>query len=163
MTKKNENKITVITGERGAGKTRFCALQEINARQQGKQVAGVLSPSLFQNGKKVGFYLKDLQTEEQCLGGSTILKPENTFDFYKWNMDRDSFDWANDFLSKIKSCDLLIIDELGPLEFELNNGLTAAFDCLRTAEYKKALVVIRPELIAAFKALGFTFDTNTIA
>lgn len=163
MKKKNENKITVITGKRGAGKTRFCALQEMYAREQGRQAAGVLSPALYQNGKKVGFYLKNLESGEQRLGGSSIFKPETSFDFHQWNMDRESFDWANDFLSKIQSCDLLIIDELGPLEFEHHAGLIAALDCLKTVEYKKALVVIRPELIAAFKALEFDFDTSSIA
>ena len=163
MIKTKGNKITVITGKRGAGKTRFCALQEMSAREQGRQVAGVLSPALYQNGEKVGFYLRNLESEEQRLGGSSILKPESSFHFHKWHMDQESFAWANDFLANIQSCDLLIIDELGPIEFEHHSGLIAAFDCLKTVDYKKALVVIRPELIAAFKALGFDFDTISIS
>lgn len=162
MKKTAEKKITVITGERGAGKTRYCALEEINARSRQLTVAGVLCPSLFQNGKKVGFFIRNLETGDQRLGGSTILKPEVSFEFGHWQMDSESFSWANEFLADIRKCGLLIIDELGPLEFSHQKGFLSAFETLRSADYQKALVVIRPDLVPAFKTMGFDFDTREI-
>jgi hypothetical protein len=45
----------------------------------------------------------------------------------------------------------LIIDELGPLEFERSEGWVEGFSALQSKEYKKALVVIRPSLVNAAK------------
>lgn len=45
-------------------------------------------------------------------------------------------------------CDLLIVDELGPLELTHQMGWRAALEILPRAGYRLALVVIRPELHA---------------
>lgn len=52
----------------------------------------------------------------------------------------------------------LVIDELGPLEFSDHEGYLAAFDCLKNQNYRKALVVIRPECIEAFQSFGLPFS-----
>ncbi len=44
-------------------------------------------------------------------------------------------------------CDLLVIDELGPLEFNLKVGWLSALDVVKTGQFSLALVVIRPELL----------------
>lgn len=51
-------------------------------------------------------------------------------------------------LSQAKPCDLLVIDEVGPLELERGKGWVSAFDVLRAGAYALALLVVRPELIA---------------
>ena len=49
-------------------------------------------------------------------------------------------------------CDLLVIDEIGPLELEMGQGLTNALDALRQADYRLALVSIRPALAGVVAA-----------
>lgn len=45
-------------------------------------------------------------------------------------------------------CDLLVIDELGPLEFEQDSGWQAGLQTIDTREFAIGLVVVRPELLA---------------
>jgi len=45
--------------------------------------------------------------------------------------------------------DVIIIDELGYLEFEMGRGLVSGIDILESGEYMAAFVVIRTSLIKA--------------
>ena len=155
-------KITVVTGERGAGKTKYCLEQVQAARERGWVVRGILSPAIYDADKKTGFYLRNLENDEQRLSGT--LNPEINLggQFRRWSISTSVFEWGNQILSAIDACDLIVIDELGPLEFEEEKGYTAAFDCLKNADFQQALVVIRPECIANFQAMGFDFDTMKI-
>jgi hypothetical protein len=42
---------------------------------------------------------------------------------------------------------LLVIDELGPVEFDQGRGLTKAFDILDSQTYRLAVAVVRPDLL----------------
>lgn len=155
-------KITVVTGERGAGKTKYCLEQVLAVREKGWVVRGILSPAIYDAGRKTGFYLRNLENDEQRLSGT--LNPDINLggQFRHWSIDTSVFEWGNQILSAIDVCDLFVIDELGPLEFEEKKGYTAAFDCLKNADFQQALVVIRPECIANFRTMGFDFDTMKI-
>ena len=50
-------------------------------------------------------------------------------------------------------CDLLVIDELGPLEFKLSLGWVSALEVIKTAQFRLALVVIRPELLESAQSM----------
>ena len=71
-----------------------------------------------------------------------------------WNSNYNSFRYG---IWWVTETDVLIIDELGPLEFDEKSGLISAFETLRRAAYREAFVVIRPEKIAAFREMGFEF------
>ena len=62
-------------------------------------------------------------------------------------------DWGNRVLASSLPCDLLLIDELGPLEFNLGLGWVSALDLIQSGQYRQALVVIRPELLAKAQEL----------
>jgi nucleoside-triphosphatase THEP1 len=59
----------------------------------------------------------------------------------------DAVAWGNQILRETVPCDLLVIDELGPLEFNREEGWIKAFDVLESGDYRSALVVIRPTLL----------------
>jgi hypothetical protein len=64
-------------------------------------------------------------------------------------MDETVMAWGNAHLARLTPPDLLIIDELGPLEFSAGKGLQAAFPLLEGRGYRWGVVVIRPDLLAA--------------
>ena len=66
----------------------------------------------------------------------------------RWYFDAQVLGWGNQVLKNCLPCDLLVIDELGPLEFNRQIGLTAAFNVLPERRYKIGCVVIRPSLLA---------------
>ena len=65
-------------------------------------------------------------------------------------------------LSQAESCDLLVIDEVGPLEVERGKGWVSAFDVLRAGDYVLALLVVRLELIAQARGLLGGCDLQTL-
>lgn len=58
--------------------------------------------------------------------------------------------------------DYLVVDELGPLELERGEGLTNAIELLKSDEYKKALVVVRPYLVEKAKEIFKYHEIITI-
>jgi hypothetical protein len=64
-----------------------------------------------------------------------------------WEYDPGMFAWANEALSHSTPCDLLVVDEVGPLELRGERGWAKALEVLRSREYRAALVVCRPGLL----------------
>jgi len=76
--------------------------------------------------------------------------------------DSKIFTWGNQCLQQSSQVDVLVIDELGFLEFDLSTGWTASFELLQRQKYRLAIVVIRPECIEAFAKMGFPFQLKDI-
>ncbi len=152
-------RICVITGERGAGKSRHCLRLLEAARGKGLRCAGIISPAVYTNGVKTAFYLMDVKTSEQRLCGTRTAPDRGTVGC--WKMDTSVLAWGNALLRQSCPCDTLFIDELGPLEFRKREGFTAAFDILRSGSFGTAYTVIRPECIAEFRSCVPGFDIIT--
>jgi nucleoside-triphosphatase THEP1 len=152
----------VLTGERGIGKTTHCRTLVEQARAAGWDVAGLLSPAIFENGVKTGILAQDLRTSESrpFASLSTFVPQSTTFTLSlgQWVFDPTVVDWGNQVLQSRQPCDLFIVDELGPLEFFRGEGWVNAFDALRQVSYRLGVVVIRPECIDAFAKMGFSFQ-----
>jgi nucleoside-triphosphatase THEP1 len=65
----------------------------------------------------------------------------------KWDFDSDVLAWGNQVLEKIVGADLLLIDELGPLELLKGKGWQAGIRLLEGGSYRVACVVVRRELL----------------
>ncbi|MCJ7736825.1 MAG: hypothetical protein MUQ10_05850 [Anaerolineae bacterium] len=66
----------------------------------------------------------------------------------RFTFDAQTISWGNQVLAAAVPCDLLMVDELGPIEFVRGQGWMTAFDVLAHRDYAVALVVIRAELLA---------------
>lgn len=65
----------------------------------------------------------------------------------RFRFDPRTLAWGNEALRRATPCQLLVVDELGPLEVERQEGWTSAFDVLNKADFRLALVVVRPECL----------------
>lgn len=152
----------VLTGERGVGKTTHCRTLVEQARTAGWDVAGLLSPAIFEIGVKTGILTQDLQTGEvrplAMLSRFKVKRSTFNLELGQWLFDPTVVDWGNQILQSRQPCDLFIIDELGPLELFRGEGWVNAFDALRLVRYRLGVVVIRPECIDAFAKMGFSFQ-----
>jgi len=117
------------------------------AAQRGIQTRGLISKPVYAGGKKVAIELIDLSTREHrrlaefCQdGGRESLTPG-------WQFDLQALQWGNSILERVEQTQLLIIDELGPLEFFGHEGWQAAFALIAKRAYRCAVVVIRPSLL----------------
>jgi nucleoside-triphosphatase len=151
--------ISVITGWRGVGKTALCQRIVAQAQLAQRKIAGLLSPGRFNGESKTGIFAVDLARGERRLLASAVDGEIDGLQFGPWTFDRQVLAWGNQSLTQSADPDLLIIDEIGPLEFEKETGWKSSFEVLRRKRYHQALVVIRPEFLEAFSNLGFVFQT----
>lgn len=147
-----EGSLALLTGGRGAGKTRWCEALARAGRDAGLAVAGLVSPPVLAGGEKTGIDLLDVASGERRL-----LAERARADFpgtagLGWRFDPEALALGNALLSRVHTCDLLLVDELGPLELGRGSGLTAAFGLLDARRYRLAVVVVRPALVAAASA-----------
>ena len=147
------NSILIVSGWRMVGKTTFCNEVIQAARRKGLKVCGLLSFACFMDGKKVGIDIQDVFTEKKY---PLAVINQGQFSEVKtdaWVFDADRVAWGNNLLESIVSCDILVIDELGPLEFFQQQGFVAGFEALKQDNFRLALVVIRPELLKEAKEM----------
>lgn len=150
------SKISVITGERGSGKSRYCHELLENSRREELSAAGFIAPAVYENGVKTAFDTLDVRSGEVRHCGTRTAADQGTVGC--WQMDPAVLEWGNELLRGSCPCDLLFIDELGPLEFRKGQGYTAAFDVLKSGGYGQAYVVIRPECIEDFRRIISEFS-----
>ena len=70
--------------------------------------------------------------------------PSNGFG---WNIHAQALEWGNQALGKAMPTEVLFIDELGPLEFQMGAGWMNGLKALDSGQYKLALLVVRPGLL----------------
>lgn len=153
--------VLLLTGGHQAGKTAVCRRFARLAVGRGWRVAGVVSPALFKDGLKTGIQVTDLRSGATRFLAAVNRKPKP--DQLGYLFDEDVIAWANAAIAASSHCDLLIVDELGPLELEQGRGFTSAFEVLRRRDYRLAVVVVRPGLVNAFESrIGLPFTTRII-
>lgn len=145
-----EGKVTVITGGRNSGKTSLCLKVAEFARVAGINMAGIISPGRFEGGIKTGIFAEDVKTGQRKLMASRLTRELTGFEIGPWSFDTDVYEWAGSALADASRCQLLLIDELGPLEFESGKAWQAGLTRLREFQYDHALVVVRPECLTQF-------------
>ncbi|HNQ05502.1 MAG TPA: nucleoside-triphosphatase [Thiobacillaceae bacterium] len=141
--------LILLTGTRSAGKTRWCGELVRTARAARLHVAGLLSPPVFEGGRKTAIDLVDLTTGERRRLAERPSPGLTGMAGLGWRFDLAVLAWANARLARLAACDLLVIDELGPLEFRGEGGFAAAFTQLDARRYRLAVAVVRPELLHA--------------
>ncbi len=154
--------VVVLTAESGTGKTTVCGQVVALARARGLHVAGILTPPRMAGGCKVGLDVEEIATGQrrplaECAGATDGPATR------RWHFHADGLAWGALALSRSAPCDLLVIDEVGPLEIERGQGWTIAFDQLRAGRYRMALVVVRPSLLPRFRQRLGDIETAVLA
>jgi nucleoside-triphosphatase THEP1 len=147
------SELIFITGKSGAGKTAWCQELIRQSQSAGLIPVGLISPAVFQSGFKVGIDLIDIRTGERR--HLAVKKEQNTpidqagLETPGWRFNSQVLAWGDGVLDRLQHPNLLILDELGPLELLENVGLTAGLRLIDGRRYRMACVVIRPTLLPA--------------
>jgi nucleoside-triphosphatase THEP1 len=143
--------IAILTGPFGSGKTTTCRQLADLARQRGLDYAGIVCPARFDGARKVGIDLINLRTgERRPLAEADDLPADLCTARYRF--DTDAMAWGAAILDSACPCDVLVVDEIGPLELERGQGWVNALPILRVGRFGLAVVVVRPSLVDAFRA-----------
>jgi nucleoside-triphosphatase THEP1 len=148
----------VLSGESGCGKTTLCAQVISLARAQGRVVAGLLTLPRLVDGRKVGLQVENVSTGERhplaeaySEPGVSPMGPISGLTTESWRFLAEGLAWGTSVLRHATPCDLLVIDELGPLELVRDQGWKIGLDVLRAGGYRLAVVVVRPALLPCLR------------
>jgi len=140
--------ITLLTGPSRCGKTALCRELAREGTSLGRDIAGIISPARFTNGHKVGIEAVDLRSgETRTLATLQESARSDPHQLGLWRFDEACFEWGNAVLRQAVPCDVLVVDELGPLEWEQGRGWLAGLEAVDSGDYERALVVVRPALV----------------
>ncbi len=142
------SRIIVLTGERGVGKSTVCQEAVTLAQAAGYTCGGILTLSRPDDVR----LLVDVSSGDQRQLTLEPSRPDASEERTVVCQGRFCFDpevlrWGSIVLTQASPCDLLVVDELGPLEIERGEGWGSAFNVLRRGNFALALVVVRPELV----------------
>jgi len=140
-------KIIILSAEKGSGKTTALIRLLEKLKTLNLHTRGVLSPPVEVNGNKAAIDLMDANTglRKRLAVPATEENPEPSG--LHWRFDSGTLDWGNRLLADAVPCDILFVDELGPLEFYRGEGLMKGFFALDSRRFLVALVTIRPALL----------------
>jgi nucleoside-triphosphatase THEP1 len=167
----------LLTGRRGVGKTTVCQAVAELARRRGYRPGGVITPALYDShGAKVGFEAVDVGSGERwplartdpsttLRRGSGCRRELDTprvgpYSFAPAALarairvlrracpERGSVRRpAPELEAATTGCDLLMVDEIGPLELEQGEGFAPILELLPVEGPTHTFIVVRPALL----------------
>lgn len=145
---KHFSRLHLVCGGRGSGKTQVCAGLAQLLSLYGEDLAGLISPGVFVEGRKVGIEAYDLRSQQRRRL-ATLRAAQDAADVMTkdWTFDSSVLAWGDQVLSQAVPCGVLLVDELGPLEFNEGRGWMAGLAALDGRDYRMAVAAIRPDLL----------------
>ena len=143
----SSGKIVLLTGDIETGKTSLCLEIARIAVEADLDVAGIVSPAVFEGDRKIAIDAMDLRSRESRRLAILNGGEKTGLDTRRWSFNPEVVSWGNQVLKNAIPCDLLVVDELGPLEFHHQKGWVMGFSSIESRDYQVAVVVIRPTLL----------------
>lgn len=141
-----------LTGRPGVGKsTVFMKIVEM-LKERNIKVGGFVTPEIRENGKRMGFLVKDLGSGEERIFVSTNFKQGKRFGRYL--VDVQAFEEiaikAMEF--GMKECEIIAIDEIGKMEFLSKIFREKIYEILESE--KTMVAVVHRNYAERFKKFG---------
>jgi molybdopterin-guanine dinucleotide biosynthesis protein A len=135
----------LVVGEPGSGKTSWCREYVDRRRESGSSVGGILCPAIERQGQRIGSNVVDLLTGQEVpfarLSRRKSFTAGEVVGDYTISRRGISFACAAIGRAVENKCDLVVIDEVGPLELS-GRGLMPAVG-LALASMADVLIVVR--------------------
>jgi len=143
----------LVVGESGSGKTSWCREYIDWRRKSGSSVGGILSPAIGKQGQRVGSNALDLLTGQEIPFArlSRYKSFQGGEKIGDYTISRDGILFACGAIKRAveSRCDLVVIDEVGPLELS-GKGLMPAVELAFTSA-SDVLIVVRSSLKEALQ------------
>lgn len=138
----------LLTGQKKVGKTEICRKVVKTVFKHGYRPRGIITLPLYNGDVEIGLEALNVENFEKWvlsrtdkdLGGPKV--GQHSF-------DREGLAKAVTTLREAirKGCDLLVIDEVGPLELMLDKGFTPILEKLPSQGVRHTLLVVRSTLL----------------
>jgi nucleoside-triphosphatase THEP1 len=144
--------VLVLTGTTGSGKSTCCRTLAQAARAAGLRVHGLTTTVEVADGGAER-WVEDLNGGERRLLGRPTSPEAIAAGSPRWQLSDAALAWSDVILRAACPTDLLIIDEVGPVELLHRRGVLAGVEHAMTGPYRLAVVVVRPWLVPRFRQL----------
>ena len=146
-----EKRLVLWVGPKHSGKTTTVGELAQKAKNEGFDVAGVLAPSVYADELLTGFEVVDLRTGKKIPLAARKINQNQQGGF---NFTQTGLEFGSNALSTeaVKSAELIIVDEFGPLELE-GKGWRENVDLLFSAVDALMLLVVRNQIAGRIQDL----------
>ena len=151
-TARPRGRLLVLTGEPGSGKSTQCRRVARAAREAGLAVRGVVATDVQVAGGSER-WLEDLRGGERILLGRMATPEMIAAGAPRWTLEDTALEQCDAILRAACPADLLVIDEVGPVELLQQRGSMMGVRHALSGLYDVALVVVRPSLVPRFLEL----------
>jgi nucleoside-triphosphatase THEP1 len=140
--------VFILTGAQGSGKTSLLQNLVPLVRRHGRTAAGIRAPMVMDNGTRAGYNVEDVRTGDMLplcrLGQENAAATAGPFGF-----DPDGLRFGLDALSldAVAQRDIVLLDEIGPLELQ-GGGWAPALRTLLQSYTGHLVLVIRPGILS---------------
>lgn len=153
-------RIVFLVGGPGCGKTTVCQRVVEAARHRGLRVSGLITEARRLSSGRIAQTVLNIRTGERRRLADYVGVDEGepigrgVAGRLSWTFVGDSVRWGRHELDRCLSgsSDLLVIDQLGPLELLAGSGWANAVRLLEEGRYGFALVVVNPLVIGQLRA-----------
>lgn len=121
----------MITGLPGCGKTTLCD-RVIESIKGVCKVGGILSTEIKEGGSRKGFKIVDILTEEEGILAHVNQKTGPRVGKYRVNLNDLDEVGVNAISDAVEKCDVVVIDEIGPMELCSNRFIEVVNDAFES-------------------------------
>jgi len=124
-------RIFFITGQPGIGKTSVILKTVEELKKQGFRVGGIVSREVREHGIRVGFEILDISSQKRGLLAHVNQQNGPQLSKYRINLNDIKKIGATAILKAIANAQIIIIDEIGPMELfskEFKNAVYRAIE-----------------------------------
>jgi nucleoside-triphosphatase len=154
-------KLVLWVGPKHSGKTTSVARLAQKANSEGFNVAGVLAPSVYDDDRLTGFEVVDLRTGKRLPLANRQITRGMVGEF---NFTKAGLEFGRNALSSevVKSAELIIVDEFGPLELE-GKGWRKDIDSILSNIDALVVLVVRNEIAEKVQSLYKNIPAERLA
>jgi len=109
-------RVLLLTGNPGVGKTTVLMKTVTALKEGGCKVGGVISREVREGGTRVGFEILDLNSSKRGWLAHVNQKSGPQVGKYRVNIEDLNTIGAQAILDAVEDCDVIVIDEVGPME-----------------------------------------------
>lgn len=148
-----KTRLILWTGPRHSGKTTSAADLAKKVKSKGFSIAGLLAPSIYTNGLLTGFDAVNIATGKRApLSQRKQTNEPTSVGGFTFSKEGLKFGYNALDINSMKSADLIIIDEFGPLELT-GGGWRKNVDSILSDTNALLVLVVRNEIIDKVKKL----------